>query len=391
LYTFENDASDYSGRKTGRLDRFTMSGDTASRGSRQPILGRVNGAGCSDPRVDCLPAEYASHTVGTIKFAADGRLFVSSGDAASFNNVDDRPLRAQDLDSLAGKILRVTVGGNGVASNPFWTGEADANRSKVWAYGLRNPFRFNLRPGTNVPYYGDVGWNEREEVGTAPGGANLGWPCYEGVEVQPGYESKAVCQTLYACGSGGVRMPLVDWGHGAYNGWTSSSATGGAFYTGTAFPAEYRGAYFYSDYGKQFIRYLRVNANNDLGPDSDTQFAPPNSSGNVVTLEMGPDQDLYYLQINSNQLRRIRYVSATNTPPSAAAATTPSGGLAPLAVQFSSAGSVDPEGDPLAYDWSVGDGGSSTQANPSHTYTADGAYTATLTVREAAAARTPRA
>ena len=81
-------------------------------------------------------------------------------------------------------------------------------------------------------------------------------------------------------------------------------------------------------------------------------------------------------------MRRIRYVGAGNTPPTAVANATPTIGTVPLAVTFSSLGSFDPDAQPLSYGWTFGDGGTSTQQHPTHTYAAAGVYTATLTVTE---------
>src|SRR6185369_9058482 len=113
-----------------------------------------------------------SHSIGNIKFAADGTMFVTTGDGASFNVVDDLALRSQSIDSLGGKMLHVTANGDGVPANPFWNGDPTAIRSKVWAYGLRNPYRFNIRPSNGTPFLGDVGWGTWEEANVAAPGAN---------------------------------------------------------------------------------------------------------------------------------------------------------------------------------------------------------------------------
>ncbi len=169
----------------------------------------------------------------------------------------------------------------------------------------------------------------------------------------------------------------MNWNH---NG-SSAAATGGAFYTGTAYPAEYQGAYFYADFSDSWMRSLRVDAGDALVAGSDTQFAT--AADGPVDIEMGPDNNLWYLAINTNQLRRIRYTGGTNNPPTAEASAAPSSGLAPLAVQFSSTGSLDPNGDPLTYTWNFGDGTpTSALPNPQHSYTANGTYTATLTVND---------
>src|SRR5207302_6230591 len=165
-------------------------------------------------------------------------------------------------------MLPITTTGAGVPGNPFWTGNANDNRSKVWAYGLRNSFRFSLRPGNTVPFLGDVGWNTWEKISAVPARANLGWPCYEGFVRQAGYEPNAVCQTLYGQGAGAVNFPLTAWTHN--NG--SSAAMGGIFYTGTTYPAAYQGSYFYGNYGQSWFHTMQIDANNQMVANSDQVF-----------------------------------------------------------------------------------------------------------------------
>jgi subtilisin family serine protease/glucose/arabinose dehydrogenase len=381
LYTYENDAEDYFGSKSGRLARYTVSGDTASPASEVVLLGTVVGAGCPVANQDCIPSEYSSHSVGNVKFAADGTLFVTTGDAASFNQVDDRALRAQNLDSLAGKLLHITKTGQGVPQNPFWNGNAGANRSKVYAYGLRNPYRFNQRPGTNAFYTGDVGWNEREEVSAATPGANLGWPCYEGTSQQAGYASKPVCVALYNQGPSAVKAPVIDWSHNAFGGCCSSAVTGGVFYSASNYPAQYQGKYVFGDYGKEFMKYLAVDANDVMQPGSLTDFQT--TPGAVVDIELGPDGNIYYIDIGAGGLKRIRYVGGGNRPPTAMMSAEPTQGPTPLTITFSASGSFDPDANPLTYTWNFGDGSpNGSQQIASHTYTVAGVYIATLTVSD---------
>jgi glucose/arabinose dehydrogenase/PKD repeat protein len=377
LYTYENDATDFTGPKTGRLARYTATGDTASPGSELVLLGTVVGASCNlfPSGADCIPSDSTSHTVGNVRFAPDGTLFVTLGDGARFDVVDDDALRAQDLDSLAGKVVRITRTGQGLPFNPFWNGDAGANRSKLWSYGLRNPYRFNLRPGTDIPYLGDVGWSDIEEINVATAGANFGWPCYEGHDREPGYELKELCQQLYSQGPDAVKMPLYFWGHDV-----GQTATGGAFYTGTSYPEPYQGVYFFGDYGSGWIRSLRVDQNDNLIPGSVTTFAT--GLPGLVGIDLGPDTLLHYVDIQAGELRRFRYVGS-NRPPTAVATASPREGYPPLSVRFSSSGSHDPDGDPLQYSWDFGDGspGSNLEA-PEHTYATAGLYTARLTVSD---------
>src|SRR5262249_39832501 len=92
--------------------------------------------------------------------------------------------------------------------------------------------------------------------------------------------------------------------------------------------------------------------------------------------------DLYYVSITAGKVRRIRYVGSPNQPPVAAISGTPTSGPSPLTVNFSSAGSSDPDGDPLTYSWDFGDQSGSFAANPTHVYGLQGNYTATLTVMD---------
>ncbi len=374
-YVYEHNATDPTGPKTARLSRFLAIDDTADPASETVLLGAVPGDSCAAVTADCIPSDFRDHHGGTIRFAADGTIFLSTGDGATVHAITPNALRSQNLDSLAGKILHVDRAGQGLSGNPFWTGSATDNRSKVWAYGLRNAFRFALRPSSGIPYVGDVGWDTTEEIDVARAGANLGWPCFEGTPRQPGYETQTICQTLYAQGPAAVTAPLVEWPHTVGGG----CAVGGTFYTGTQFPAEYQGAYFYADYAQGWIRYLKTAADDSLasGP---TDFAA--AADAPVDLEVGPDGSLYYVAINAGEIRRIRYTPA-NRPPVVAAASTPTNGLAPLDVAFSSLGTTDPDGDPLALDWDFGDGSPHSSASaPTHRYDTAGTFTAVLTATD---------
>jgi PKD repeat protein/glucose/arabinose dehydrogenase len=354
------------------------------------------------PIQDCIPSDENSHSIGTVTFGTDGSLFVGSGDGSNYTDVDHRALRAQNLDSLAGKILRIDpVTGDGLSDNPFYEpGAPSSNRSKVWARGLRNPFRFTVRPLANEPYIGDVGWNNWEEV-NAGKGANFGWPCYEGGVVSGGgveggnttsvqmssyrtnSTTSAACAALYAQGLGVVRAPVFAYNHSGTDGYGVSggaSANAGAFYTGSVYPAPWQGALFILDYSRTWIRALTFDA---LDRASVQNFAREDSNGMVQAL-VGPDTNLYIVVYSSigSQVRRIRYTAGGNTPPTAIANGTPTIGTTPLTVEFSSLGTFDPDAQPLDISWNFGDGTTSTQAHPAHTYAMPGVYTAVLTVTE---------
>ncbi len=335
------------------------------------------------PVQDCIAADSPSHTIGTVLFAPDGSLFVGSGDGADFTGFDARALRSQDVDDLAGSILRIDpLTGDGYSDNPFWDGDATSNRSKTWSYGLRNPFRFGIHPTTNEPFAGDVGWNGWEEINTGKG-ENFGWPCYEGrddgVSQQQGtYAGQSICQALIAQGQGAVEAGIHAYAH-ASGGY---SVVGGDFYTGTTYPATYQGAFFFGDYSQQRIEYLTFDGSGNV-----TSVDPFATGAPLVSLRRGPDTNLYYTDINNQQIRRIRYTAGGNTPPTAIAEASPTSGLAPLSVDFTGDGSFDPDAEPLTYDWDFDDGSpSSSEANPTHVYTSNGIYNATLTVTDPSSA-----
>ncbi len=151
---------------------------------------------------DYLATDSSSHSIGSLRFGPDGYLYVANGDGTSFNFPDPRTIRVQDPANLSGKILRIDpITGAGLANNPFFDGDADSNSSKVFYYGLRNPFRFSFDPVTGWPVVGDVGWNTTEEVNTGPPGSNFGWPYFEGNQQTQEYRFLPQAQAFYQNGN----------------------------------------------------------------------------------------------------------------------------------------------------------------------------------------------
>jgi glucose/arabinose dehydrogenase/fibronectin type 3 domain-containing protein len=362
-----------SGARTSRLTRATAdpaNPDVALANSEIVILGSVGTAPCSaqPAGADCIPADGSSHSIGNIAFAPDGNLLLGNGDGDDASFADPLALRAQDLNSYSGKILRIHKDGTAVSDNPFYDG-TNSVRSKVWLYGVRNPFRFSVQPVHGDIWFGDVGWNSWEEVNQGERGANYGWPCYEGTGAVSAYAGYTVCQNLPASS---VTAPYHTYNHGV-----GSAAIGGPFYTGTAWPAQYRGNFFFADYTGNFIKRVTFDANYE--PTGVQTFATNVAA--PVSMTFGPDGMMYYLSFTTGEIRRIRTAG-----PSASISATPTSGYSPLTVSFSSAGSSDPGGGSLTYQWDFGDGGTSTLANPSHTYTSDtvATYAPTLTVKNSA-------
>ncbi len=420
LYTVDPDSDgvDTDTLAFGRLTRYQMSasGDTntVDPASRTILMG----SGWRDSPLTL----YLSHTIGSLRWGRDGSLFVSDGEGANFDLPDPGGLqpaafgpdgadpyfdigafRAQDITSLNGKVLRIDPHtGLGYASNPYYDGDPTSARSRVWVYGLRNPFRFTVRPGTGVTdpaagnpgtvVIGDVGWNTYEEmdVVTQPG-QNFGWPCWEGMNVAPSYPSATPAHN--GCDSYGTAtnpvnptLPVATWHHSnpllsSPPGAIGATAIGGAFYTDTLYPASYRGAYFFGDYDQQWVKVATLDANGGLVAINDfgtTMDAPVCFATDPLT------GDVCYVSITTGEVRRIRWTGSIggDTPPVAVATGTPTTGVAPLAVAFDGSASSDADGDSLTWAWTFGDGGTSAVRNPQHTYPLPGAYTAVLTVSD---------
>ncbi|ASJ72474.1 PQQ-dependent sugar dehydrogenase [Granulosicoccus antarcticus] len=312
------------GNRVSRLVRYTADPardfNVAVEGSAEVILGRnstyeaigepegrynttIPSCGpISDPTPDCLPVDEDSHTIGAMRFAEDGSLYVSNGDGASYRSFEPLTEMALNLNSLRGKILRIDPEtGKGLSDNPYFDGDPDSNRSRVISTGLRNPYSMTIHPLTGQPYVGDVGEKQWEEIN---GGSskNFGWPCYEGGEGgnlrQPGFEPLDFCQALYQS-SEEIEAPLLSWEHLE----SGSSAMVGDFYFGEAFPSNYSGMLFYGDFIQGWMRYADVS-----DPDNVTSFDFASDMQPMTEIRVGEDGALYYASIITAEVRRIRYI-----------------------------------------------------------------------------------
>ncbi|WIX86434.1 PQQ-dependent sugar dehydrogenase [Amycolatopsis sp. DG1A-15b] len=348
-----------------RLSRFTVTADAA---------GAPAGLTGEQPLFEA-PGAYNVHGIDTVVAAADGTLWLSVGDDSDYRMVDPGALRAQDLDQPYGKILHLTAGGQGVPGNPYYdAANPGSTASKVFARGFRNPFRFGIDPSLGLPVAGDVGWNSWEEVDVVQRGANQGWPCWEGNHQTPGYSALAGCAGVPN------QPPLFELPHGA-GVMTANSVTGGIVYSGSSYPAVYRGSYFFGDYVANKIWTLRYD---DRGRLTQAPENPPvfTDVGGPVKFAAAPNGDIAYADILSGHLRRLSY-SAGNTAPVAKATTSTNPDT--RTVSFDGSASVDYDSDALGYDWDFGDGTTAADAGPkvSHAYAAGTAsFTAKLRVRD---------
>lgn len=273
---------------------------------------------------DCLANEGQDHALDGLQFGPDGALYVSVGDGIVFSKGN---YRALEPDSLNGKILRINpLTGAGYPNNPFYDGNPNSNRSKVYALGLRNPFRFTV-DGSRV-IVGDVGNNDWEEIDRAGAGANFGWPCYEGPHEAATY---ANCDR-FKDGSATVTQAVYSYPHSSQPP-LRGCVIGGDLYRGTAFPAPYRGAYFYHDFNGGAVDYLTFNAD---GSAENHHFGT-NVPG-IVQMTYR-DNALYVISIVLNGLWRIRYgggagnqaLPASGAPTGTVAAGAPAASAAPIA------------------------------------------------------------
>ena len=318
------------------VERYTANGDVANVASRTTLVSGIH-------------SDTGIHNGGCLKFGPDGKLYISTGDGGLNSG------NAQDLMSLNGKILRINPDGTVPTDNPFF-GQSN-RRGEIYCYGLRNPWRFALDPSSGLIFVGDVGGDKYEELNVCRAGANFGWPAVEGPGGGPTYVDPVFS---YSHDQGGAAIVVGD------------------FYTGAKFPSKYRNRLFFTDYGRRFIRMMKVDSN---GNPQDTLELATDLTNPVHMLE-APDGTFLYINMSSGEIRKVKYVGGRNRPPVVESGASKRSGPIPLTVRFFSNGTTDPDGDPLTYEWDFGDGQKGTIPSMLHTYSKKGTYYAVLTVRD---------
>jgi glucose/arabinose dehydrogenase len=235
---------------------------------------------------------FSNHKGGLVTFGPDGFMYLATGDGGGGGD----PLNnGQNLDSLLGKVLRIDVSNATLAvpytipaSNPF-VGQA-GRRGEIWAFGLRNPWRYAFDAPTGLLYIADVGQNRIEEVNVAAAssaGLNYGWRITEG----------SLCFPADPCDRTGITFPVLEYGHGAGGG---CSITGGFVYRGSAFP-ELQGRYFYSDFCSGFLRSFVHSG----GAATDQREFIANM-GDIVSFGEDGQKELYVVTTAGQVLRLVR-------------------------------------------------------------------------------------
>ena len=367
--------------------------------------------GCVHETDDCIPSEGYTHTIGTVQVdPKDGSLWVGTGDGYSDGAYTDNAsapyhLRAQDSDSLAGKILHVHTDGTGYTGSPFCLPPATsttANCSKVWAKGFRNPFRFTLRKlsnGTYQPVGGDVGEGNWEELNDVSHGYNGGWPCWEGNVQATGspYGTSTQCMTLAS-----------NYNHAFY--------LFDHYEDGTQLCQQLRrrdrrwprlhGQHLSALVPGQGLQH-RLRARVDPLPQPEHHGQP--GAEHLHLPRRRPASAAAFRTSRSSRRRTatwstFRSTATRPTPPRPAARSRRSNTSPPTrrrsprlrfrptcttsqTVQFTGDSSTDPEGDQLTFIWDFGDGHTTTtvglaNANVSHTYANPGTYEVRLKVTD---------
>lgn len=450
--------------------------------SRKVLLGESIDSG--------VPILYEFHGAGCIVQGTDGSLLLTAGETTGGlqigigNEPDDEYVpqaidwgiitpdqdvgayKAQYLGSLNGKVLRIDPEtGDGLASNPYYDPIAPrAPQSRVWARGLRNPYRIVLRPNTGSHYaedgnpgvfmVGDVGngaWEELNILHTA--GQNFGWPIMEGNELAwkfwiqdvplnqmapnpintcdkpffdfrdllarpkedgpyiPGNPCDANQPIPTSAYPSYAEQPVIVWSNSRWNmptraavpGWSDNgdlinvfldddaspvegenfdgySSLAGIFYQGDQFPEEFHGKYIHFDFSG-WIRTMDIDDNHTL---SKVDLFHEYTKDLIHLAENTGNGALYYTNLEG-ELRKISY--GGNPAPIAIIQANHFFGPGPLEVQFTAANSYDPNQTALTYEWDFGDGATSTEIAPVHTFssTENGptSFLVRLTVRDA--------
>lgn len=231
---------------------------------RRTVISRFSVSTSDDDAADAASEQvilefdqpYSNHNGGQLSFGPDGFLYIAAGDGGSGGDPDEN---GQNRATLLGKILRIDVNhqedGNEYAipaDNPF-KNNTSGYREEIYAYGLRNPWRFSFDVPTNRLWAGDVGQSAFEEIDIIEKGGNYGWDVMEGNHC---FEPSS------GCNQSGLKKPVWEYGRDL-----GISVTGGFVYRGTALP-QLKGKYIYADFGSGRVWALTVSdINNPLNTE----------------------------------------------------------------------------------------------------------------------------
>jgi glucose/arabinose dehydrogenase len=269
-----------------RISRFHMIGDALDPSSEFVVL-------------DNIDATTTGHTGATIRIGPDGKLWAAPGDSGTGG------AKSQDISTgkFNGKVLRMNLDGSAPPDNPFFS--VPGVEPRIWAFGFRNPLRFSFRPAPdNTLFVADVGesfggslFAIATPASTPPGtgGGNYGWPCRDG-----GLPHTPVPPVT-------CNPPLLDPIF-SYDRTVGQAIVGGVFVTSPAYPAAIQGKYLFGDHAQSWIRFLDVDASNQVvGALQDVATA----AEIPLSLRTGPDGLVYFAAIGTGRIYRINPAAST--------------------------------------------------------------------------------
>lgn len=237
---------------------------------------------------------FSNHNGGQVAFGPDGFLYIATGDGGSGGDPQNN---AQNRANLLGKILRIDVdnpqGGKAYgipADNPF-AGNSDGFAEEIYAWGLRNPWRFSFDPENGRLWTGDVGQNKYEEVNIIEKGKNYGWRIMEGFHCY---------NPASGCDESGLAKPIVEYGRDQ-----GASITGGYVYRGPSVP-ELVGTYIYADFVTGRIWGVEYTS-----PTNSTNALLLNSGRNIASFGTDENEELYICSFDGNIYRFTPTVSTS--------------------------------------------------------------------------------
>ncbi|AYN67199.1 PKD domain-containing protein [Euzebyella marina] len=411
------------GQSTNRVSRFTMNGDVLDMSSEIVMLE------WGTQRI------ISYHSGGDMAFDSQGNLYIAVGDNSYYSDAyashNETSISAttekssSNTNDMRGKILRITPQNDGSytipAGNLFPAGTPNT-LPEIYVMGARNPYRiFVDKENTDWLFWGEVGPDANAASALGPEGldemnltkasGNYGWPYFSGVDndayqvayrtPSPFYNDPAAPENTSTWNTGATVLPP------AQPAWLEffhkSHFAGPRYYYDGAltddqrFPVEFDEIFFYYDFNSSKIWAVEMDAQGNI--ISNDLFAPavfPSGSGDgFIDMEFGPDGKMYILaygagccpqNAGTGKLIRVDYTGITsNAPPTVMISADPNSGPLPLTVNFSSAGTNDPNGDtPLTYEWDFdGDGNTdSNDENPTHVYNTAGTFNVKLTVTD---------
>lgn len=391
--TYDADIDTYFQASISRVTRYQINHNdspmTTNYASRLILLGESITTG--------VPLTHQSHAGGTILFGTDGTLILTTGDNASYTSTDTGSrnetyyqqalddgimrdeenvgaFRSQMINSLCGKVLRIdSETGDGLPSNPHYDSDNPRSAaSRMWAMGLRNPFRMAIKYGSGSTnpadanpgtlFVADVGWQTWEDLHIIDKpGLNAGWPLYEGQTALSSYynsgtnnldeedtpfTSLCVQPTSFTDDENPAnrryvhRRPSLTWKHGSdrvrvpwFNGNTptnprvgsiGSPTTGiefrgnagisGIYVLGTTFGEELQGKYLFTDYGGNWVQIATLNNSNSPWVNHISEFASSGFGDGIVHMMQNPlDGSVFYSNIFNGEIRRFSFFDDTLT------------------------------------------------------------------------------